>query len=479
MIDLNVKGYLDFTSVTESLTSTLPALLKDALGDRVTTIVCQTKEIVWCLDEQPEKQSSFTLYCNSVYAPSLKAVIMGPSPQDIEASKKFTTLWGQKAEIRRFKDGSIKNSVVYETGNSVEERSLVLPKMISDLIKLHTQSTVINSTLQETLNSYLIHPFTRKHGNFRACQDAYRTLTKVMSDLDLPLNSVNVLQTSDALKYSSVFAPEPDLDTFQPIDIILEFEQSGKWPDNYSAIQEMKIAFYLKIVKELGEKFVDIDASISEDIFSCKSELVFMDIRVNGFLFRCRIHCQREQMLLKSQPKALSMYNKKFNIIPVLSNLISGVCLGDPILGNVMRVCKRFFGAHMLSTQIPSLVIELIVYYAMQKSTFGKCNSVLGGFMRVLYFIKHLDWMNTPVIVLFEASYAIEKQITDTFMKIRNQTGKSMKQCIFIGTKIDMTCDLWECSPMIAHCLVKLCQLAFDSISNDQSVNVTLYTCIS
>jgi U3 small nucleolar RNA-associated protein 22 len=59
----------------------------------------------------------------------------GPPADDVEKAQQFKKLWGQKAELRRFKDGSILQAAVWE--NLKDKRHLIAQYSAAYLLKMH------------------------------------------------------------------------------------------------------------------------------------------------------------------------------------------------------------------------------------------------------------------------------------------------------------------------------------------------------
>jgi len=144
--------------------------------------------------------------------------------------------------------------------------------------------------------------------------EAFKTLESDIRGMDdLPLTIRSILAADSQLRYSSV---EPPLSSHRqmkrPADVVLQFEGSGRWPDDLVAIQRTKIAFLLKI----GELFESSSEGVTSRIgLENEGEEIlnqaFLDvIYPTGFSFRIRIHHDREQTLveriLKSQSAAPS-----------------------------------------------------------------------------------------------------------------------------------------------------------------------------
>ncbi|KAA8566322.1 hypothetical protein EYC84_008910 [Monilinia fructicola] len=221
----------------------------------------------------------------------------------------------------------------------------------------------------------------------------------------LPLQLKQLSAVDPQLRSSSIevplFGPRQPLDT--PADVLIQFEGSGRWPDDVVAIQRTKIAFLLKI----GELLVESNDSIStrlgiENEDQPLQNCAFLDVFYpSGATFRLRIHNEREQTLLERQIKdkssdnrsredavsALSVY-KRFNVqLPLHTQSISTHCTRFPLLSPTIRLVKKWFDRHMLSGHVSGELIELLAVRAfLQPYPWKAPSSAMSGFLRTLLF---------------------------------------------------------------------------------------------
>ena len=86
---------------------------------------------------------------------------------------------------------------------------------------------------------------------------------------------VLLVQTSEFLRYTSIFSPVPLPRTLAaslpenarylaPMDIVIEFEKSSKWPDDLKAIQTtgIKLAFFERLASALMESVDGLKANV-------------------------------------------------------------------------------------------------------------------------------------------------------------------------------------------------------------------------
>jgi len=215
-----------------------------------------------------------------------------------------------------------------------------------------------------------------------------------------------------------------DNDTLQshynePIDIIIQFEYSTKWPDDLVAIQKMKIAFYICLSNQFQKQFPETRTKVvaTPNLDTIISTNTFLEIffPTTRFTFRCFIHHERELTLLNRGIKdknstptkrdiytnALSRLKRDFLDLPLHNTQIQTLCNKYPSLSLTIRLTKRWFGAHLLtSIHIDEEFIEVLcaVTY-LNPNPWRKPSSGFVGFLRVLEFIVGWDWKNDPVIV--------------------------------------------------------------------------------
>jgi U3 small nucleolar RNA-associated protein 22 len=395
--------------------------LKEGLTDRIKSINIQEAEVpswpVKSAEPALEEESSLV---SVVFDPGNidRLVDHGPAAEEKKKAAQFQKFWGEKAELRRFKDGSILESLVWSPGSGYG----VFQQIVTYLLKRHFGSDAGND-LQfngEEFEKFL--PGTSSSTkNFDALKQSFNVFEKQIRDLEgLPLQLRQLSAASSQLRYSSIESPsgssrQPQK---QPADVLIQFEGSGRWPDDIVAIQRTKIAFLLKI----GALLQEVDDTITSRVGLENEErplenCSFLDvIYESGAAFRLRIHNDREQTLLERQVKdkstdqhsreaavsALSIYKRSFVQIPLLTQSIATHCTRFPLLSPTIRLVKMWFDRHMLSPHVSEELIELLVARVfLQPYPWRAPSSVMTGFLRTLLFISRWDWRSVPLIVDF------------------------------------------------------------------------------
>ncbi|CAG8457739.1 9805_t:CDS:10 [Paraglomus occultum] len=413
----------------------LPVLLSKALTDRVTLITTTYNDLPpWPVSSSPPSlaaDASLYLCILLNHEQSARLVDKGPPSNDEVAAGNFRKLWGRKAETRRFKDGSIVESVVWEA-KSMEEKALIVKQMVLHLLNLHFRISEYNGVhywagnLDEFIRpspivpKRIYNPITNDQG-FQTLMHEFQEFSKLMSSIDdIPLEIESVSSAHSALRYSSVFIPRPyifsshaSFSYIEPIEVRLHLEGSAKWPDDLVAIQKMKIAFYIRIAEKLHEN--GLNAVVVTDGKDSIEANDFMDvISQSGYGFRCRIYLERDKTLLErgikdkrstqtkkdEYTKALKKYRRLFVGIPMHTSQIHTLCNKYTSLSLTIRITKRWFSAHLLSPHVDEELIELLCAYVyLNPSPFAIPASGITGFLRVLYLLSHFDWKNEPLIV--------------------------------------------------------------------------------
>ncbi|KAL1914891.1 uncharacterized protein VTP21DRAFT_7807 [Calcarisporiella thermophila] len=515
---------LDYPNRLQHFTRAIPAILKHGLTNRVQIISIQHDPLPpWSISISPPVYTAenTTVYIGMVLNPQQanRLVDQGPTPEDEQASIQFRQLWGEKAELRRFKDGSILESVVWDAKGS-EQRSLIVGQMTIYL--LHRHFNIMPDQIQYwagQLNTMIhlspIVPAQLFNSDITAVgfgfvTSIYEQFVKQMKELtELPIELSSVLPASPALRYASMLLPQP-LDVsnitdypdaaryLYPIEVVLEFEESGRWPDDLVAIQKIKSAFYLKIAERLKTQFglpsqvVVPDFKNDGSLASNGQQLVRQEIGINsyldilyppGFVFRCRIRHDREITLLnrgitdikstKSRRQryidALSRYEKYLVRAPLHTFHIQSQCHRYPSLSHTIRLAKRWLGSHLLSRHVPEELVELLcVRVYVDPAPFSPPASGFAGFSRWLEMMATWDWRVEPLVIdLYNEGEGLtgaeREEAIENFQRIRAQDEQMHHAAMFVATKFDRESRWWSWdspSKMVAARITSLSRAA-------------------
>lgn len=339
----------------------------------------------------------------------------GPPAEEQKDAARFRQFWGEKAELRRFKDGSILECVEWTSKLPLDICQEIAQYSLNRHLKLGQDDVyVVGESLATAIDiTNLDKPaFDAARRSFQTFEHDIRSLE------DLPLQIRQLSPVSALARYASVEAPLVGFhkDTVEPIDVNLYFEQSSKWPENLTAIQEAKIEFLLDIDRRLTAAHDNIKSYLGRENRDIGiSNLVYLDILYDsGAAFRLRIHCDLEETLLERQMKnklldhhvreeaeqAGLRFNWLFNILPLHTQTVATYCTRLPALSPTIRLVKHWFAAHKLTGHIREELIELFALHAfMQPYPWQTPSSVTTGFLRTLAFLSKWDWREDPLIL--------------------------------------------------------------------------------
>ncbi|KAF8066902.1 Nrap protein [Lyophyllum atratum] len=416
----SIHSTLDFGSPANALMASLSSLLHHGLGDRTKAVTILHAPSFPRSLSQAHPTNPSVIYVGLIHDPStaFRLVDHGPAADEEDVSKiqRFRDFWGDKAELRRFKDGRIVESVVWDV-KTADERAHVPGMIVRHVLQRHfdidndavqTWQTSFDSLLRlpEAISSlYLSSGITT---GFKGAITAFDNLVKQIKALDdsLPLAILNISPVSEQLRYTSVFSPVPLPSSLAstmpatarylaPIHLILEFEKSSRWPDDLKAIQKMKLAFFERIATGLMSSADGLRATIAVGDGIQTSEILdkaSLEIMTpEGWAFSLRIWNDREAVLLdriieqhdkpippalKQQQKAADgksgkayreaieakeVYTRRFLHAPRHHRAIAALCHQYSAFAGVVRLVKRWLAAHwLLHGHISEEAVELL-----------------------------------------------------------------------------------------------------------------------
>lgn len=357
-----------------------------------------------------------------------RTIDKGPSAEDKQAAAAFRKFWGDKAELRRFKDGSIIESLIWN-GSSAENS--VLQQIVEYTIRRHLGPDIAKGirVMGDDFNQLLPGPISSGSDStliYQPLMVAFETFEKELRNLEgLPLQIRQISAASAALRYASLDIPilSPGGPKMKPADVYVQFEGSARWPDDISAVQRTKIAFLLKIGELLAESNDCLTSRLGLENEKYKFlNIAFLDIIYpTGAIFRLRIHHERELSLLERLlndrsydqgrreeiAHAASTYKRNFVQGPVYSQAVRTLSTRFPLLSPSMRLMKRWRDSHLLSPHIRDELIELLTIRTfVHPYPWQSPGSLRTAFLRTLTSISRWDWRSEPLIVDFNGELA-------------------------------------------------------------------------
>lgn len=451
----------------------------------------------------------------------------GPNAEDEEACKAFRSFWGKKSEMRRFKDGRITESVVWDADTPLA-RSTIVGQIIQYILKEHFKLDeenvkvfvgAFNSFISESLATrkslYQSDPSVKSFGGI---MEAFEGLSGTLRGLDgLPLALKNVSASSEMLRYTSTFVPGsrktkqyfqlPETTRFIPMaDVVLTFETSGHWPDHLEAVQKIKAAFLQRIADLLMEKITYSQCNLAFDLdTSHQSDNVALEILLpSGYAFRARIYHERERTLLSQLPtntpaeiqhvqEMLKHHTTRFIAKPQHHSAISALQNAFPALGTAIRITKRWFRAHLLSPHITPEMIELFCVAAFLDPTspLPVPTTAASGFTRTLALLASWSWREEPLLVALytavggdvelgkrRAVFPLDKEARarQTFAQTRKHDPTIVRGgAMYVATEEDLGGKAWgweSPGPMIAARIGAIAEASLSALQSGSSGEV-------
>ncbi|KIJ40341.1 hypothetical protein M422DRAFT_68604 [Sphaerobolus stellatus SS14] len=430
----------DSPSTNTQTLLTLLSTLRRALNTRIRAIVAlqprsSPRPIFTAL---PTQENIVTI--GVIYEPrnAVRLVDIGPAVQDESADDvpqsasldpvihpwqsphAFRTFWGPKSELRRFRDGNVAESCVWDEGIvRVEDRETIPVRILRYILgyRFGVNEGEIQVIGEDCASVVVVHKHPRGQsivqGSFKEAFGAFEKLSRALKALEddeesLPLGIVScrAAENSSALRYMDIVPPCPItapsdgeelgryLDAF---GVVLQLERFARWPDDVRAMQRIKMAFFESMARGLNrmkgktDKGVDINiharvlvdlvGTAKNDMEDCSA----LEVIIDGWAFRVRIGHDREAYLLENlstvkklppvllaqEPsqdpatrlaasQALALYRTRFIYSPAHHTAMLALHHKIPSFAYTIRLVKRWFTSHWLSARISEESIELI-----------------------------------------------------------------------------------------------------------------------
>lgn len=425
-----------------------------------------------------------------------RVVDRGPSVEDKQAAASFRNFWGEKAELRRFKDGNILESLVWtETGQT---------RSIMQQIVLYVTGRHISPNVAITAQ-FIADDFDRmlpagRASNplslFQPSMRAFENLSKHIRALEgLPLQIRQVSASCADLRYASIWSREENSAgaVRQPMDIIIQFEGSNRWPEDITSIQMTKMAFFLKLGDLLEVCIPGLTVRLgleNEDQKLLNSS--FLDvIYPYATAFRLRIHHELELKYLERRLKdeslaphereeaasATASFKRTFIHSPTHTQAVSMLCTRFPVLSPSLRLMKLWISSHLLSAHTNEELIELLTIRTfVNPHPWAPPGSIRAALLRTLAFIAKWDWRSEPLIVDLGGFMKVEdiEAINTQFDAWRKIDPALNRVILFVASNLDPEGITWtqrSPSKVVAARLTHLAQAACRAVK-DQDMNL-------
>uniref|UniRef100_A0A1A9W458 Nucleolar protein 6 n=1 Tax=Glossina brevipalpis TaxID=37001 RepID=A0A1A9W458_9MUSC len=424
------------------LLKVVTSLLKKGLDKRVEYLIPLQYDIPsWSVLEQPDASCEY-LHLGLILNGEQSLEILDKGPESIEEkASEFRKFWGEKAQLRRFQDGSITEAVVWALAkDDINKKRLVVRSIVLHLLHHHLQLEEKDveyiageyDIVYKINKAYKMDSIAEKY-QIQQDTDAEALSLKVIREFDnlvrklinlkeLPLEIVSIAGISPVLRYCE---PQPVLPTARNIQQqfhasqiqqgIIQLGLSGKWPGELTALRAIKTAFYLQIGKLLHEHY------------QLPTKVTYNGIMVlqRGYCFNFEIAHPKEVSLLKREKteKGITKYvdctasialEKRHYILPKVAGALKALYQKHNSFGPAVMISKRWLYSQLIDDGLwPDECTELLIASQYQKMVNSLItNAPQMGFIRFLQLLATIDWKTEMILVNFNDN--IEGKITVT-----------------------------------------------------------------
>ncbi|ACO64866.1 predicted protein, partial [Micromonas commoda] len=417
------------------------------IHDLVTKAISNRAKLVR-VQHQPFEQDAedetdlYTVWVGIIFDPehALRLVDLGPSSDNDKLAKEFRAFWGDRAELRRFKDGRICESVVWDSIPFNKRHHI--PALATDyVLKRNFSST---ETVEWSCN--LLDPAMgmkesdSKESSPIALIQCLDRLAKRMKDMkEVPLRVVNAQPISPAFRGTDPFPPRQHQLAFgagiglgrsdeqmpvcpKTLDVVVQLEGSGRWPENSMAINKTKAAMALKIAEQLRSSYAT-PTIVTEEA---------TDVLHEGYVFRLHINSSASGANNEAAEKYLIKGAAHAAVIATISARF-------PVYGAATQVAKRWISSHMLAPHIRDEVVELIMgYLFLHPGAVDPPGSREVAFIRFLDLLASHPWNVLPLFVDPEDEFTLADM-----QNLEKKMDSSDASSMCIATPYDTEGDLW------------------------------------
>ncbi|KAG5672934.1 hypothetical protein PVAND_003021 [Polypedilum vanderplanki] len=428
-------------------------VLRRGLGERALSIVP--------VSINDEENFNVGIILNLEHAVNI--VDKGPQSNQPEAED-FRKFWGNKSEIRRFKDGSITESVLWCTADvPIGEKRLICKKIVLFLLKQHFNISIdkinyIAGQFDITIRTIFNELMETNEERSLAAIHAFDELSKELRNLnDLPLEIVSVLGVDSTFRYTDVTPPlanalatkngfvSKELKGMflaqKVLNGVIQLTASGKWPDEIDAMQRIKAAFYNEIAKKTQVQYPTTIIHVMSDC---------IEVLKNKFVFRLKIVHPKEIALAKEEISPTNNLTKLYReneeslkleyeskVLPKLTSFLHGLHHRFASYGPTVAIAKRWLYSQLIDSFLwPDECTELIIAEMFLKNFPMKPTfQPQTGFIRFLYYLVNFSPENDMIVVNFN-----EEMDVDQINELETNFHKNRKNFppLFIVTSSDL-----------------------------------------
>lgn len=417
-------------------------VIQHALTDRVrySRVLCPWEAIEWSLkDKASDGASSVSVMIGLMLHEdnAFRIRDMGPGAEAAAECARFRRFWGNKSQLRRFKDGTTCEAVIWNFSPS--STHCVPGAILRYAISRHMSNTEVTCTAS-MLDGFIRDTKSNFIPQTTAMLDAFKALEQKLTTVKgIPLGIEKVEAVCAESCYTALEAPSTWSTVLQagksksarrrdgtllvvspsPLDVMVTLASSSKWPEDPNAIRMTKTAFFSKIAEELAKQ---------HKLKRCRTLSESLEISFKGFVFRLhmaqprelellgkmqvknykrlatvrqmRVHSKYDDSDFEALRRQYAQVNERDRHVPFHAAVTRGLALAHRFFSPVVRLAKRWVHAHLFSNHLRAEAVELLVASLFTNpAPFTKPCSALAGFLRFLRLLAHFPFDRQPFLV--------------------------------------------------------------------------------
>ncbi|KAF3927170.1 hypothetical protein ABW20_dc0102399 [Dactylellina cionopaga] len=354
---------------------------------------------------------------------SLRFMDYGPDLENSNESARFRDFWREKAELRRFKNGRIVETVKWE----------ITPSATEQIIRFLYQRIVTTSTDESTLSFYgpgfetcLTSRFPMKTATilFDRAVSEFQIIADAMRQLNnFPLSFREIRGACPELRFTSANPPSPFLWRLNSVlEAEIELESSSRWPIDLEQRKRSELGLLLKLAVELKQTGNFASAQVgTKDNSDVNSRDGFLDVLTKThYRFRFRlvhVYIGGEGITgllrgantdspfrgsIKPQP-----YEKSYHEDMVLRKFKQYGCFSS-----VVRLVKMWFQSQYLASYFGDEMLELFGGIGFNPhSALAIPGSTFCGFRQAMITLSQWDWRKRPLEIELLSSFTDDERM--------------------------------------------------------------------
>ena len=353
------KDVKDISSETRIAEEEISSVMKIAMNDRADAVRCASVGRSAC--------NSKKIWIGIKLNPKngLKVIDVGP-PSDNEAEAKvFRAFWGEKSELRRFKDARICEAVVWSFVPASRRHHIpavaaeyALKKNVKNIDSITWTSKVFDDLLSSSNGSFMAVAEHSKH----LLQTLDRLARRMKEMKDVPLKVYNVQPISAAFRGCDPFPPKQHPLMFgigaslgrddevisacpRTLNVLVQLEGSGRWPEEKEEIVKTKQLMAIEIAEKLKQSFGTPNIVSNDGT---------VDILHEGYAFRLFLNASNGGPLIREIEAEQTIVSKHAMLLASISSRF-------PTFAIAVQIAKRWIASQMFSPHFLDEIIELMV----------------------------------------------------------------------------------------------------------------------